>query len=134
MEELRSRLVRLESHDFLEAGPLPIQIRSAWQPVVSGIVVITGERYHHFIERHPSMAGAEASVILTLLDPEEIHRNKKDGRIAILHRRLGERTHARVALWLSDNPELHNSVHSARKAWDREIRQGRTGGRLVWRG
>ena len=96
--------------------------------------MITGERYHHYIERHPNMAGAEASVILTLLEPDEIHRNKKDDRIAILSRRLGERTHTRIALWLSDNPELHNSVHSARKAWDREIRQGRNGGRMVWKG
>jgi len=78
------------------------------------------------------MAQYEGLLKEVVLDPDEVHRNKRDEQIAVLYMQLDSCRYLRVALWMSPHSGLCNSVHSYRRAGLREVEEGRRRGRMIW--
>lgn len=107
-----------------------------WPARVTGECVLIKERRRHYLAQHPEMDPAfhEPLLIRAIHRPDEVHRNVRDESIAIIYQSIaGNETHClRIALWISDDPELKNSVHSMRVARRKEVLAGREAGRKVW--
>lgn len=94
-------------------------------------MVITGERLGHLYGNHSETRQLLRSVIETMLDPDEIHRNKEDPDIAIFWKVLeGEGGfRMRAAVLVRPTGPVDASVLSARrtrrKDYEREGRQNR---------
>jgi hypothetical protein len=104
-----------------------------WRDVQSDRVVLIGERYLHILDRHPEIAGREEQVIRTALDPDRVHRNRSDPRVAILYRMFEDGNCLRISMWITDEARFQNSIHSARLAREREVLLGVTQDREIWR-
>lgn len=126
------RLQSLGPSDVLPIRSLPDTVLSNWKDAVTSRVVVTGERRAHYLERHPEIRQSEGMLSEVILQPDEVHRNKRDFRIAIFYKRLSADRYLRVALWVSNHDGLQNSVHSFREARLRETLDGQKKGRVVW--
>lgn len=105
-----------ESGDLLVLGNVPDGIRMLWENSVTTETVLTGERYAHCLVAYPEMLQYVARLPEIIIDPDEVHRNKKGARVAILYKSLDDEYYVRVALWMSFSKNKKNSVHSYRKA------------------
>jgi hypothetical protein len=121
----------------LQMGVLPEQlsqtVRQIWTESVTSQVVLTGERRAHYLERHAEMAGLESYLLTTLLQPDEVHRNRYDPRMAIFYKQIDIDHYLRIALWVSNDPTKQNSVFSFRKARTGEVERERKAGRVLWK-
>lgn len=118
----------------MRIGEIPAAIVKKWACVAVGNtgVVLTGERATHILSSHPEMAGLMGLIRETVLDADEVHRNKKDSQMAVFYRRIEGDYFLRVAVLMQAAPgELAHSIITARKAYKTEVERGR--GRLVWR-
>jgi hypothetical protein len=127
--ELRS----MSDHEVLYLGDVDLGICHFWPGFTTQRLVVIGERRTHILTSHPELAGHEESIVRTLLDPEEVHRNKVDERIAILYRELPAGLWMRLPVWISNRDDRDNSLLSARFTKLKEVEHGRAAGRLVWR-
>lgn len=105
----------------------------AWPDMVTRQTVLTDERRGHVIEQHPEIGLYLDQLPELVTEPDEVHRNRIDPRIAILYRGAGEDLYMRAALWISDVRGLLNSVHSVRFARSSELDRARRQGRLIWK-
>lgn len=109
-----------------------------WPGRVTGECVLIKERRRHYLEQHSDLDPNvhEPLLLRAIHRPDEVHRNVRDQSIAIIYQSMigiGIETHyLRIALWISDDPELKNSVHSMRIARRKEVLAGRGAGRKVW--
>ncbi|CAN5888726.1 hypothetical protein BH24CHL4_BH24CHL4_12260 [soil metagenome] len=86
----------------------------------------------HILSHHPEMAAHPQQIIATAVSPQEIHLNARDPQIAILYRLSPAGSLLRVTLWIPNDVERKNSVHSARFGHDSELVRGRRQERCVW--
>lgn len=100
--DLAIQVRRLERNDVLPVGWIDASIIQHWPDSTTRRLVIIGERYSHIIDRHPEVSGSEESIIRALLDPDEVHRNKVDSRMALLYRAQSTGFWLRLAVWISD--------------------------------
>ena len=128
---LARRLKTLEPDAVLHVGEVHRVIQQSWFSLVTVRVVITGERYRHFIARHAEMIGAERQIIEAIHQPDAIHLNERDPNIVVLYRTGASGATIRLALWISDDPGRSNSIHSARFAHAREKERGTQRGRVI---
>jgi hypothetical protein len=131
--DLAIRVSRLERNDVLPVGWISSSISQQWPDSTTRRLVIIGERYTHIIARHPEMSGSEASIFRALQDPDEVHRNKVDSRMALYYRAQSTGFWLRLAVWISDRTDRENSLLSARLAKQNEVEAGRQAGRRIWR-
>jgi hypothetical protein len=112
----------------LRIGEISAEIVSLWASSVEDNleVVITGARRAHYLQRHPDIEPWEIELAATLLDPDEVHRNRQDPEIATFYRRAdeGHFTRASVAMQAVSGPRKH-SVITYRLARAREVQRGR---------
>ena len=139
-EENDSLLVRLlnqlrilGSNDVLPIGELPFATLESWPNRSTNLAVIIGNRRSHYLASHPELEGLEASLLLTLLDPDEVHSNRNDEMMAIVYRVHDPNFFLRIALLISEDESLQLSVISARLARRKEVEHGRNLGRLRWK-
>jgi hypothetical protein len=132
LDVLARAMTALKPNQVLDLGPLPEGITNSWDALVSDRVVVTGERYAHIIDRHPEVAGQERRILEAALNPDEIHMNVDDPRIAILYKGGVGLSLMRLALWLSDDSTLQNSIHSVRYAHRGERRRSDRAERRIW--
>lgn len=66
-------------------GCLPAHCLSDWSRRSTDDIVITRDRRNHYLASHPEMHQFEYAMIRGIVDPEELHRNKSDGSIAIAY-------------------------------------------------
>lgn len=139
-EHIANVLARLRDPDGGEVVPVG-EVQAAifdvgWPDRVTNECVIIKERRRHYLRQHPDLDPDlhEPLLIRALHLPDEVHRNARDGSIAIIYQTLsGTETHClRIALWISHEADLKNSVHSMRIARRKEMRFGREAGRRVW--
>ena len=126
----------LRPGDVLEIGAIDKGIVRLWTREVARnrLVVLTGERRRHYLTEHPEMFDWEHLLIDALLDPDEVHRNRKDQRIAIFYKRVRPTRYLRVAVLMQEKRgAFKHSVMSCRFARHREIQNGRRYGRKVWK-
>ncbi len=96
-------------------------------------VILTGERRKHYLTDHPEVAQHESKLRDIVLNPDEIHRNRKEPHTAIFYKRLDENYFLRVAIVLQAKAgELKHSVFSFRLAKRKEVEGGRSTGRIIW--
>ena len=128
------RLAGLTEEGVLLIGRLQEEIVHPWSEEVAGNldVVITGRQRLHFLERHPGTRRLEALLAHTVLDPDEVHRNRSDPDIAIFFRRVDEQHFTRAAVRMQqDVSDKKHSVLSFRLAYARDVIRWRE--RSVWR-
>ncbi len=131
-ERTADRLKGLRHDDVVEIGRLASGV---WRKV-SGVtrqVVVTRERRRHYLERHPEVRELEGLLWDAIHYPYEVHRNKRDPQMIIIYVPVDGERFLRVALWISDNEKLMNSVLSARMARMKEVEKGRKEKRVVYR-
>jgi len=99
-----SRIEELGNSGVVVIGALREDIVGLWTADVSGncSVVLTGRRRAHYLARHPDMAIWERILLATLLDPDEVHRNREDPRVAIFYRLLYPGRYLRVAVLMQE--------------------------------
>lgn len=131
-DALIERIGQLDVSEVLDIGPAPVCIRQGWPEAVSQRIVLIGERYGHILNNHPEMRGYERAIVMTAFDPDCVHRNSRDAQIAVLYRAWQTGFQVRIALWISNDPRFHNSIHSARFARPQERLKGIEKGRVIW--
>ena len=131
-DSLIERIRALELPEVLDLGQAPFAISRFWVGAASQRVVLIGERYVHLLHNHPDMKGYERAIVATALAPDCVHSNSRDPQMAVLYRAWQSGIQVRVALWVSDDPRFHNSIHSARFARLHERTKGVEKGRLIW--
>lgn len=96
-------------------------------------VILTGERRRHYLTDHPEMAQHENELRHVVLNPDEVHRNRKEPHTAIFYRRVDDNYFLRVAIVLQARAStLKHSVFSFRLAKQKEVERGRRAGRVIW--
>lgn len=133
VKALRSQLRALGGSDVLAVGQLPADVVLCWTKQIEGNLdaVLTGKRRIHYLKRHPEVGPIEEWVLYTLLDPDEVHRNRADGTMAIFYRQLDDTHYVRVAAVMQESPnKLKHSVLSARIAGEEEVEKEQP--RRVW--
>ncbi len=130
---LIDRIRLLGSGEVLRLGQLNQEIVRHWSQDEHNLdVVLTGDRRQHYIERHPDVLSVEQYLIDAVLDPDEVHRNKTDLRVAIFYKQVDERHYLRVAVLMQpERSPLQHSILSIRLASPKELRKGQ--GRSVWK-
>lgn len=135
-DEIQAILARLRGtvgSQVIQAGSIPDSSLSAWPDRVTDAVVIIRERRSHYLRRHPEVIGDEPLLIRALLDPDEIHSNATDARVAIIYRWVDDDYALRAPVWVSDRHDRQNSLLSLRRAGTEEVLKGRLMGRERWR-
>jgi SPP1 gp7 family putative phage head morphogenesis protein len=117
---------------FLSLGNINPDILENWD-YLTGETILTDERAKHILNRHPDMQGYQNKISQIILNPTFVHRNTRDKSMAIFYYEFNDKKYLRVAVWISDNAELKNSIHSMRMARNKEIENGRKAGREVWK-
>lgn len=96
-------------------------------------VVLTGERRGHYLTQHPEMAKYEDQLASVVLNPDQVHRNRKERHTAIFYKALDKKYFLRVAVVLQARAgEMKHSVFSFRLAKQRGVEAGKRAGRVVW--
>jgi hypothetical protein len=126
-------LETLERGGVLPIGRLAEAITQHWTgDTENRDVILTGERLIHIRERHPDLRGREREIEQTLLDPDEVQRNKSDGYMAIFYREQPSGYYLRAAVRMqTETSEYKHSLISCRHAKRGEVEAGK--GRVVWR-
>ena len=130
---LVSQLRMLGSNEVLLVGEIPPVAIEFWSNRSSSMAVIIGSRRSHYLASHSELEELEQILILSLLDPDEVHSNASDPLMAIVYRRLDSEFYIRIALLISEDAARQNSVISARLAREKEVERGRARGRLKWK-
>lgn len=119
---------------YLGTVPESIQrnIHEHWPASVTGRTVLTGERRVHYLSRHPEIVRYESELMSALFDPDEVHSDKRDPQVGIWYRRFDQNHLLRVVVWISDNQNLQNSIHSLRLADGNELMRSRKQGHMLW--
>lgn len=128
-----ARLKALLPKDVLHVGQTNAQIVRCWGDDQDNLLmVITGERAQHFLERHPEVQDALYLLPALLLDPDEVHRNRAAENVAVFYRSIeaGQYLRAAVAMQSAACEHAH-SMLSVRFCRDDEVKRG--DGRCVWR-
>jgi hypothetical protein len=135
IERIAQRVRSLKHDEIAELGRLPLGVRHHWINLKSDRLIITRERRDHLFSSHSETRDLLRSVLETVLDPDEIHRNKSDVEMAIFWRSLDEekRYHMRAAVWLPVRDGLAASVISARKTRREDFVREERQGRLIWK-
>ena len=118
---------------IVRAGILPLQPYLFWSDRVTDDVVVTRNRRQHYLERHVEIIVYEELIVPALLNPDEVHRNAVDTRMAIVYSRIDDVHHLRIPVWMSDRHDRQNSVMSLRLARQVEVEMGAKKGRSVWK-
>ena len=116
---------------IVNIGTLPEPVVDHWQDIVTDQIILTGERRGHYLQEHKEMIDLEDYLPKVILQFTDVHINTSDPRMAIFYLELDDKHLLRVALWISDNPEKLNSVHSMRKARRSEYLKGIKAGRSI---
>lgn len=95
-------------------------------------VVVTGKQRRHYLARHPEAESLETVLRAAVLEPDEVHRNRRDPAMAIFYKAIGGRRYVRVAVLMQSVPNWRkHSILSYRLAKADEVRKRRD--RAVWR-
>lgn len=132
-ERFLAELRNDEGPPVVRAGMLRRESFLSWPIRTTDEVVVTRNRRTHYLERHPEMIVDEPMLLVTLLDPDEVHRNATDVDMAILYRRVDREHFLRAPVWMSDRIDRQNSLLSLRRAGVKEVEDGRNKGRQVWK-
>lgn len=123
----------MQSGDVVIVGELIEDIVMLWsdQPDGNRLVVLTGRQRSHYLDRHPEIREFEGRLSEAVLDPDEVHRNKRDPQMALFYKRLNERHYLRVAVLMQRAPgALRHSILSVRLSHTSEVMKGEE--RRVW--
>ena len=113
--------------DVLVIGELRADLACHWVDDLADnlVVVLTGRQRQHYLKAHPEVATHEDLLCETVLEPDEVHRNRQDAQVALFYPRLDDRHFLRVAVLMQRLPGgLRHSVLSCRLAGRRELRAG----------
>lgn len=134
VESLAAVIHALLPDEVAYVGELPDPILIHWSGIVSTRMVVTGERRDHLYASHPETEMLLTSVIRTMLDPDEIHRNNEDPAMAICWRSLDpERTYLmRAAVLVQPAGRGDASILSARKTRRKDYERENRRGKKVW--
>jgi hypothetical protein len=132
IDEIVRRFESLGIDDVMEVGALPAAIRRHWPTIRSDLLVITGERKAHFLQGHEDMQELSRELLQTLLDPDEIHRNKNDPETAIFWRSITGGYYLRVVVSLAHIEGIRNSAITAWRSRSQDFRRESRQGRKVW--
>lgn len=125
-------LVDADGPDVIPIGRLPALCLANWPRRATDHIVITRDRRNHYLTNHPEMHQFEYTMVRGITEPDEIHRNKYDGNMAIVYMQVSEARWLRSAVIVSHSEGLQNSIASCRLARAREVLEGRKANRLVW--
>jgi len=114
-------------------GELRADIACHWADELADnvTVILTRRQRQHYLTSHPDVAVYEARLAETVLEPDEVHRNRQDTQIALFYHQVDDRHYLRVAVLMQRHAgRLRHSVLSCRLARQREVAAGRP--RRVW--
>jgi len=126
---------KLTATDVLVIGELNKSIVNLWTEKIQNNlqVVLTGKQRIHYINNHPEMRRYEELLVDAVLNPDEVHRNVKDGMMAIFYKKVDQHHYLRVAVLLQGSPnERMHSILSYRLANVKEIVESINSGRFAW--
>lgn len=129
---LLRRLRSIAGKEVLVVGDVPSRAIACWESVATTRVVITAERRRHYLTRHPEVEADEPLLLRALVDPEQVHTNLLDPRMAIIYQRIDDDYFLRIPLWVSDRADRQNSVLSLRRVGREEVEKSRLLGRVRW--
>jgi hypothetical protein len=96
---LLDKIRELKDADVLLLGALSVEIVQLWtNDAGNQAIVLIGNRRLHYLERHPEMYAWEELLAATVLDPDEVQRNRHDSQVALFYKRLDEAHYLRVAV------------------------------------
>lgn len=126
-----------EPHSVITIGKFrPIvseSIRVHWRTYWTSVVVLTGERRRHYLERHAEITKYESHIGQLIRWPDELYRNKSDSDMLIVYKMVDDETWLRAAIWISGVESKLNSIFSLRLAKPEEVMGNRRMRQCVWR-
>lgn len=126
---------KLSVDSVLNIGNINKEILLNWSQVSeNSLVVLTGKQRAHYLENHKEMEKFERLLIDSVLDPNEVHRNKFDSMMAIFYRNVDDTHYLRTAVLMQkvENDKNH-SILSYRIAGSSEVEKGRIDNRVIWK-
>ena len=128
------KLHELKESDVLRIGALRDEIVRWWTDQVAGNqdIVLTGKQRAHYLARHPQMVAWEELLAETVLDPDEVHRNRRDPQVALFYKQVDGEHYLRATVVMKSTPsKFKHSVITFRVARGSEVEQNQH--RLVWK-
>jgi hypothetical protein len=127
----------MDSSAITEVGMLPAIVPVLWPTVTSTTLIITGRQLAHILDAHPEMSALFYEILMTLRDPDEIHRDRISLTSAILWRALDQdgehwvrasvslatpdkgagRSNSLITAWRIRRRGYLGDVHAGRRAW-----------------
>lgn len=137
IEHLADRLLLILDSEVIDVGLVPIAIRQEWPHLASDRLVITGPQWRHVLTVHSEMKNLARVVLLAMVDPDEIHRDKISDSSAILWRRLDAKGNywVRVSVSLATADKGLDRANSLITAWrirKRGYESDVRAGRRIW--
>lgn len=131
--DLLRKIRQLGDRDVLALGQIPREIVEQWTSEIEGNldVVLTGRQRGHYLDRHPEMIDYEDRIQRVVLDPDEVHRNRRDKQIALFYKRVDEDRYLRATVVMqARSGRFKHSIITCRLASSTEVRRGV--GRRAW--
>lgn len=117
-------LSSLESSSVLRIGNLNKAIlKKAGFDVENTEVIITGERRHHYLDRHPEMAAVEWQLDQVVINPSFVSPNKTDPDILLFYLKGDDRYLRATVRMQREIGEYKHSVISLRFARSKEVKR-----------
>lgn len=133
-ETMLQRIRGLTDVDVLPIGLLRHDIVALWADDAEGNLgaVLTGRQRGPYLFRHPEMESLETVIVDAVLNPDEVHRNKRDPMMAMFYQRFDETHYVRVAVLMQARPnERKHSILSYRLAGEEEVQNNQH--RRAWK-
>lgn len=133
MSEQNAIRALVVADDVLVIGELRADIVCIWADDLTDnlTVVVTGRQRAHYLRKHADVVGYERQIPATVLDPDEVHRNKADTQMALFYKQMDDRHYLRVAVLMQRTAGgRRHSILSCRLAGQCEVRAGAQ--RRVW--
>jgi hypothetical protein len=116
----------------VQVGTVPAGSLHHWPERLFDAVFITRRQRAHYLAQHPEMIEFEEDLVWALLDPDEVHTSKRGERTAIFFRSQDATHDIAVVMSISEEPELMNSVITARRQRAKRKTRRDEAGRKVW--
>jgi hypothetical protein len=136
MKPSLSEIHNLPDDKVLILGNLKHSIVSLWTKDIKRnlSVILTGKQRNHYLKKHNEMQQYEDLLFDCVLNPDEVHRNKRGAMIALFYIRYDADHFLRTDVLMQPiSGKKKHSVLSYRIAGTSEIEIGRIKGRCVWK-
>lgn len=129
---LAVRIAGLGPDEYVVIGEVAEAAARLWAGSTR-VTRLFGERRDHILATRPAMSEHFADIIETVRDPDEIHRYPGNPRSATLWRLVDPTHYVQVAVYISEDAALTNTVITAIYTRAKEIVKRRNQGLEVWR-